>query len=196
MNRWYVRFPIPTRHAVPRFIQSTISTNVHVVCVRGVNPQAVIIHVLEAFWYVLKTLSAIGTNMGIRIHTVNGVYIGRVTYKLNIIVTRCFMSRTLVPAFSAIGRGKGSVTFNCGIKHVWICWRNIHTNSSNITAREPITYFIPMRSAVRAFVHRTVRPTAEVSVNVSSALVCCSIKCLRIARIYVYFVKASMLVYK
>ena len=88
------------------------------------------------------------------------------------------------------------MTFNCGIKNVWICRRNVHAYSSYITAREPVTYFIPMRSAVRAFVHRTVRPTAEVRVNVSSALVRCSIKRFWIPRIYVYFIKASMLVHK
>src|SRR5210317_824358 len=104
------------------------------------------------------------------------------------------MTGAFVPTFSAIRRGVCPMSFHSCVKHIWICRRNIHTNSPYISSRKSVSYLIPMRSAIGAFVHRAVGAAAEVRVHVSSALMGGGIKRLWVARIHMNFVETSMVV--
>ena len=65
--------PIPTLHFIPCFIQTAVCPNDHMRCIARVNPQAMVVNMLEFFRYVVKVFPAVATYMSVSVHAIKCV---------------------------------------------------------------------------------------------------------------------------
>ena len=135
LDRRNICLPIPAAHPIPSFIQTAVRTNVHVVRVRRINPQTVVVHMLESLRNAVERFTPVRAHLRVGIHAVHGVFIRWVANEFYVVVSRSFMARFLAPARPTIFRCVSTVPFNGRVQLIWIRWRNIHPNTAHISTR-------------------------------------------------------------
>ena len=87
----------PGAHAVIGLVESSVATHAHMIRIRRVDPEAMVVHMLELFGYPVEICSTVRADVAIGIHRIDHILIRRMRDEFSIVIPRGMVSALLGP---------------------------------------------------------------------------------------------------